>query len=468
MVIFGRRSASLPAPRADRRAPALGLALALLGAFAPAHAQKPAKEERRLAVFPLMKRDGVPARTHQTVGDAVAAEASFAADKRGYMLVPLRKVAGLEQEAKACTDAGCRKGILERLGADFALVGAVSTAGRDYKVELWLEGKDGQVISLQDAQGRMFTLTAKIPDLTSSVLEAGSSKESVTRDRLAKTAVSYEQAGRPKDAVRTYGRAIALNPFHADAARLSIKILHVWERSGEADLAEEALETLLSTYGPQSPWGQAGLGGPEVQEEVGRAVSAFLVREGNRQHESAIVLAEDKSKAAERQTALARAFDAYERALKLYPDGKVDSGEVAFHLAEVAFELGRFDDAIHGYTLASTQGPVLRQQEASIGLCFALEARLAKAGIYDANKSHKVPEKAQRLPTLLVTYLSAVDQLAERFKLIKEATIFSFRAAQAELAFGHKNAGKARLQKAIELNTDEESVGRAKRLLGKL
>jgi tetratricopeptide (TPR) repeat protein len=347
-------------------------------------------------------------------------------------------------------------------------VGAVSTAGRDYKVELWLEGSDGQVISHQVAQGRMFTLTAKIPDLTSSVLEAGSSKEAVTRDRLAKTAVSYERAGRPKDAARTYGRAVAINPFHADAARLSIKIVHVWERAGDVEQAQGALETLLASYGPQSPWGQAGLGGPEVQEEVGRAVSAFLVREGNRQHEAANALADDKAQAAERQAALVRAFDAYDRALKLYPDGKVDSGEVAFHLAEVAFELGRFDAAIGGYTLASTQGPTPRQQEASVGLCFALEGKLAKSGIYDANKSHKVPASAQRLPNLLTRYLAATDALAERFATSKEATVFSYRAAQAELAFGHKNAGKARLQKAIALGTDEDSVKRARRLLGKL
>lgn len=201
---------------------------------------------------------------------------------------------------------------------------------------------------------------------------------------------------------------------------------------------------------------------------------AFLVREGTRQHEAALKLSSEKaegsggpSEASKRQ-ALERAFAAYQRASALYPDGSVDGGEVAFRLAEVAYELGRYAEALEHYQVAAQHGPVQRQQEASVGVCFSFEGVMTQKGIYNADKSHKVPTAAKRLPKMVEAYLAAIDQLIERFPAAKDATIFSLRAAQAELSFGRRVAAKERLEKTLALAGDDDTVARAKKLLGKL
>lgn len=439
------------------------------GGPAAAASNPPLPDAKRLVVMPLVRAEGVNDPTWRTVWDAVQAEAAFSAKKRGYTIVPLRKVAGLEKQANGCADLPCRQEVYRRAGATHGLTSRVEVDGTGYKVLLELElAETGEVVGSAETSGRLFLLAGKIPEATTTVLEEGSPKDSVARQRLTQTATAYEKAGRYKDAARTYRRAIALNPFHADAARLMLAVVQVWERADDWAEADAAGAELVASYGAQSPWARAGIGGEKIQSEVAAGVGAWLRRAGEHHHHLALALPkDDAAKAAARRQLLEKAVGYYRQYVELYPEGP-ERGEVSFLFGEVAFELGLADDAAAQYEVARDKAAPDRQQLAAEGACFALEALLAKAGLFDPQQSYRVRNSPQRLPPLVTRYVDAGEQLFTRFPESENGREFLLRAARAELKYGHKAEATAHLGLLVEKAPGSKAALDAASLMKKL
>ena len=123
------------------RAVTIGLVLGglVLGVWAPVAFAGTDK----LLYLGVSRGEGVPERAFASLRDAVSTEVGYAARERGFELVPLRKVAGAADQAKACVDAECRRALVKRLGATHGLSGAVEVKGRGYRVTLLIEDVAG-------------------------------------------------------------------------------------------------------------------------------------------------------------------------------------------------------------------------------------------------------------------------------------------------------------------------------------
>ncbi len=222
--------------------------LMLLGASA-AHAQADAP-----AKLLFLKLHGSNGLAKTTAEDAVETQLNKAGPERGWELVSLGRVMGLEEKARACQNASCRQAIAQKLQATHVLYGTVRKEGWKTFVDLILEDSAGKIVRAKTVEGRAISLGEKVRVGVDQLLEETSPKEATARARLIQTADSYAKAGRTRDEVRTLQRAIQLNPFHNAAPALAARIANAWARAGDFEKAKDESERFVDMYGPLSAW----------------------------------------------------------------------------------------------------------------------------------------------------------------------------------------------------------------------
>lgn len=430
----------------------LALALALL---APAAAIA-GTGERRLVNLGIAAATDVDPKVERTLEDTVASHVVKAARVRGYELVPLRRVSGLEEEAARCQAQACRREILRRLKGTHGLSGSVERLAVGYRVSFWLEdAKSGELIRAVRLHGEVPALVGGLRAAVEEVLEAGSPKDAAERQRLAKAGRAYLDKGRYDDAVRAYREAVDLAPFHPDAARLFGKVLDALQRAGDEARLLAALDEAIETYGPRSAWARAGIGGGDVQRDVHRHLRAMIALLGTEAHKEALALGEG---APERREKLERARDLYRRyAFGLgflgddgaLPEGDAEAAEMVFYLGEVQYELGAFAEAAEAYE-AVRETKARQREDAAVNALFALEKVVVAEGSFDPSSAPALQPERRELPPLVARYVRAADRLVEIAPRHAEAPSFLYRAAAAELAFGRKEEGRARLSEVVK------------------
>lgn len=433
----------------------IALALAALLAPGVAHA---GKAERRLVNLGLSPSADVDPKVERALEDTVAAHVDQAAQVRGYELVPLRRVSGLEEEAAACRARACRRDILRRLAASHGLSGTLERRPRGYRVSFWLEdAKTGELIRAVRLEGEVPALVGRLRAAVEEVLEAGAPKEAVARERLLKTARGYLKKARVDDAVRTLERAVDLAPFHPDAARAQLEIVDVFDKRDDEARVLEAVDVAIEMYGPRSMWAKAEIGGDEVQRDVHRRLLEVLSRRGTTAHRKALALTSDGD-ASQRRSLLEGARQLYRRYVLamgvLGDDGRLPAGdeeaaEITFYLGEVEYELGAFEEAARAYRAVRDTDGARQREEAAANVLFALEKALTSTGAFDPAAAPLLKEPRRELPPLLASYVEGALKLAELAGGRDDAPSYLYRAAAAELAFGRKEEGRKLLEQVV-------------------
>lgn len=405
--------------------------------------------ERRLVSFGLQRGPAVPEEVFRTLDDAYRAQLEQAASERGFKLQRLSRVAGLEEQAKACKAAACRAAISARLAASHTLRGAVERHQAGYALSLFLEqADDGAFTGGERMAGSVPVLVGKLRAGVDGLLEDLSPKDGVARGRLAKTARAYLEKGRTDDAVRTLERAIALSPFHPEAARLTLEKLRLLDGDPEGGAAAFAatLEA-LELYGPRSVWALTGIGGESAQRTVHVALRQRLVQLGTqRQKEAAALKGEAK---AERLLLAERAYGAF---LDEFPDEE-EAAEMELYLAECEYERGAFVDAAGHYAAVAEReaAPAALRRQAASSAVHARERELEEAtrrgelSALDLGGALVAPAEPVELSAEETAFIEAIDRLASAFDDEADAAAFAYRAAQIHVLRGHEAEGRRRL-----------------------
>jgi tetratricopeptide (TPR) repeat protein len=451
--------------------------LCLMGVLAlPAAAAGQASP--KLVHLGLERAPGVPEDVHFTLEEATANQLGGSLHGRGWRQAPLRQVSGLEEQAKSCRARGCRAEIAGRLKASHIFFGRVERAAKGYRLSLWLErAHDGAFVRAVRLEGRVLELVGDLPDHLDGIFESVSPKEAISRERLAKTARAYAAKGRTADAARTLQRAIALNAFHPDAAKLAVERLELLEGAADEAAAEAALSEVIEMYGPRSAWTMGGIADEATRDFVLGALKEHFARVGTQKQREADRLMEAATDDAGRARAATLRSDAeasYRRYLELFPDDN-DAGEMELYLAELLFARGDFiDAAAHYESILEMETRKDIRQQGALGAVYALEkewARAVGAGEahgHDLESLPSPPETPSDLDPAEKAFVGAVDRLAESFGDLDEVAAFAYRAAQLYVLHGDETEGAHRLETLVKRWPRSAAAKVARRARGQL
>lgn len=527
----GRTSA-----RASSRHALVGCALALLAATSASAAEK------RLVFIGVHGVEGVPDNARKAIEDVVRAELPQASKVRGFTLVPLEQVAGLVGEASRCERAPCRQAIAGSLAATHVLSARIEplrpapttskaspverrtlsaepgrillvkpgdlkkdqaidisiprpetlvhsplspaerTVGRGYRVTIWLEEvRAMEIVDAVRTEGEVPFLVGQGRIATDKLLEAASPRDVVARERLKKTAQSYEKAGRTRDAVRSYRRAISTAPFHPDAAELLLEVVAVYDRAGSTAEANEALDEWFESYGPRSAWGRAGIGGDEVQARLATTTTGLLFARATQAHTSAEALAVPEvpegtepppdvvEKRAQKAALIDVALHSYRTFIESYP-GHDDAPRAALYFAEALFDAERFEEAADAFAQAASFSHK-GQKDAAHGAVYALEKEIERAGAdgriepFTPDTTLRVSPREMTIPSLMKRYVEAIDRAVLLDPTFEFTPVFALRAAQVFAVYGHRTTAKERANAIVTSWPKSKAAPRAKELL---
>jgi hypothetical protein len=501
-------------------------------------------DDKRLIFIGVHGSEGIPPNAIAAIEDVVRAELPQAAKVRGFTLAPLEQASGVALEASTCERAPCRRDIARKLAASHVLAARIEalrpttpetakekrpsmsaepgrivlvkpgdlkkdkaiditiprpetlvhgpagstdrTIGRGYRVTLWLEdAKSSDVVDAVRLEGEVPFLVGQSRIATDKLLEAASPRDVVARERLKKTAQSYEKAGRVRDAVRSYRRAVSTAPFHPDAALLMLEIVRVYDRAGALDDANATITEWVDGYGPRSAWGRAGIGGDDVQSKLASEATTLLFDRATHAHHAAqaLVVVDDVAAlevvppdVAETQAKKASLIDtsllSYRLFVESYPDHE-DAPRAALYFAEALFDAGRYEEAADAFAQAAAVTHP-GQKDAARGAVYALEREIEKAGAdgriepFNPDKALRVPPKEMNVPLLFRRYIEAIDRAVVVDPTNEFTPTFALRAAQAYAAYGQRAAAKERLSAIVANWPRSKAAPRAKELLSTL
>lgn len=409
-------------------------------------------QNKRIVYFGVERGPAIPQEAHVTVDEAVRAQVGRAAVERGFVEVLLTQVMGLEERARTCKERACRLEMAKRLGVSHTLRGRLVRDRGGYAVNLYLEdAKSGAFLHGVRVQGDVPTVRGDLAEQVDGLLEKASPKDSVARERLAKTARAYLAKDRAEDAARTFQRASNISPFHPDAPGLFFQSLLALERAGDADAAWQATLTALDTWGPRSAWALAGIGDPAaVSATLGERVLARGTDAQTKAQELATGDSSNESVAAERSVLQKRAADAWEIYLTRFDDAP-ESADVALYLGELRYAQGRYVEAVAGYEDAMEAG--LQgdgRQIAATSIVLALEKAvldamasgdLAPVELDGETTFAAVEVELSRAEQDLV---DAIDRVAADFATVEDAPRFAYRAAHLHAVRGHNAEARRR------------------------
>lgn len=422
--------------------------LMLVGASA-AHAQADAP-----AKLLFLKLHGSNGLAKTTAEDAVETQLNKAGPERGWELVSLGRVMGLEEKARACQKASCRQAIAQKLQATHVLYGTVRKEGWKTFVDLILEDSAGKIVRAKTVEGRAISLGEKVRVGVDQLLEETSPKEATARARLIQTADSYAKAGRTRDEVRTLQRAIQLNPFHNAAPALAARIANAWARAGDFEKAKDESERFVDMYGPLSAWAKTTDDASRAEAQaLGRRAAIVTGTEAHRRARSLDTAMGETKDRQERATLEAQKKDLHKIAATAYtwirrnwPQSK-ETPEATIYLADLRFDQRQWREAADLYREA--QQDETRQDAATVGLVYAYERLMSAAhpNLAPAAPLPKLLPKAPTpLPPLAVQYVAAVDSLQRLAPRTPTRAAHEVSAGKLHLTLGHIKEGKRRLQ----------------------
>lgn len=528
-----------PCRIADRASSSRAALVVAIAAFASTAA---GAAEKRLVFIGVHGTEGVPDNARKAIEDVVRAELPQASKVRGFTLTPLDKVAGLVGEASRCERAPCRKAIAGSLAATHVLSARIEplrpaststkdaraerpsmsaepgrimlvkpgdlkkdqaidisiprpetlvhsplspaerTVGRGYRVTIWLEeARTMEIVDAVRTEGEVPFLVGQGRIATDKLLEAASPRDVVARERLKKTAQSYEKAGRTRDAVRSYRRAISTAPFHPDAAELLLEVVAVYDRAGSTSEANEALDEWFESYGPRSAWGRAGIGGDEVQARLASTTTTLLFSRATQAHTAAEALVpaavpegtepppEVVEMRARRAALIDVALHSYRTFIESYP-GHDDAPRAALYFAEALFDDERFEEAADAFAQAASFAHK-GQKDAAHGAVYALEKEIERAGKdgriepFTPDTTLRVSPREMAIPSLMKRYVEAIDRAVLLDPTFEFTPVFALRAAQVFAVYGHRATAKERANAIVTSWPKSKAAPRAKELL---
>lgn len=395
-------------------------------------------EKRRVVYLGTEGGPGVAAEVRRTLDDAVRAQVGRAAHDRGFTEVYLRRVPGLEEEAATCRERACRLSIAKRLGVTHTLRGRVARVRKGYEVQLYLEdAATGGFLYGVSARGDVPSVRGGLIDETTALFEKAAPKDTVARDRLAKTARAYLAKERPADAAQTFLRAVDVSPFHPDAPVLALAALRALDKAGETEDAWKQTEVVLDAYGPGSAWALAGIGDADA---VHAALRERLLALGAADHK----LADNDDEAR------ARAVRTWQAYLAHFPDAD-DVATVEVYLADLRFAAGEYVDAAASYESAlEGELPEELKEIAATSTVLAYEKAMTDAmkrgdtEPVDLDGETTFAPEAKELSSLEERWVAAADRVAQDFPQADDAARFAYRAATLYALRGHTGEARRR------------------------
>ncbi len=152
------------------------------------------------------------------------------------------------------------------------------------------------------------------------------------------------EQGKPDLAAQVFSMLTTELPHDPEAPRWQARIAELRHGQGRGDAALEALELLLRSYAPHSPWARANAVDPDVLTEATEVTEATLRRLGVAWHQQARKL----GKGPEAKAAAGQALAAYRAWLDRFEE-RQPAHELRTNYAELLFELGRHELAYQQY-----------------------------------------------------------------------------------------------------------------------
>jgi TolA-binding protein len=421
----------------------LGLSLLTAGASGAV------TKERRLIDLGLERAPGVGEEAHRTLDDTVHAQLQRAAAERGFKLVSLERVMGLQAEIRACLSADCRLRSLARVKATHVVRGRVSPSAGGYAVTVFLEdARTGAFLSGAEQRGSIVDVQDELRASVDQLLESAAPRDAVARERLTTTARSYAAKGRYEDAARTLARAASVNPFHPDAPVLLLDAIDLKLRTADEAGAWDDTVALLDSHGPRSAWSMAQIGGVD-----------HVARVEERQRARVFDLA---TATLERATAQGASPDQVEAALvrwRVYLD-RFSDDEAAplaeLYVGELLFSRKQWVDAAAHYVTARDSAIDDDSRElAAASVVFALEHELlaaiarGDAAAVDLTGATTLAAESTELSPAGLSYVEAIDRLVADFPRHADASSFAYRAAHLYAARGDRAEATRRLSVVV-------------------
>ncbi len=229
----------------------------------------------------------------------------------------------------------------------------------------------------------------------------------------------YVGQERYADAAETLRSFVQLRPLHAEAPAFGLRVIATWQLGSFPSRELEAREDFVSRYVPDaSYWAEN-----EPQPAVLKAVEQHLGELAQHYHALYQAMPDDEKNRSRRAVAATHAIGYYARSLKHFPQ-RESAGDNSFLMAELLFEVYRFDEAASAYERAAYDVPEFTQR--------------AEAG-YAALLAYNAHEKTLAEPELApwrARAMTSALRFADSFPGHPEANAVLLRVAEDKFAQG--------------------------------
>ncbi len=291
------------------------------------------------------------------------------------------------------------------------------------------------------------------------------------RDVMARLGDNLFKQSKHQQAVVALEAAISLDPLHKDAPKLQDQIVQCWVRERQFDKANAARDTLVKTYGDNTPWAKRFGNDSEALSDARNFARANLYSAALYYHQQATQYFNDNRQDLGVQYFKA-ASDAYRTYLDRYPHDK-NAYELGYYLAETYYYSLRFEDAVNAYeAVRDSPAGTKYRAEAALAAVYSYEkiidlavsqGKLEKREITAGKRDDKTQQ--QPIPQLRERYVAAIDKFLEKGAEHEMAPAFGYRAGEVFYSYGHFDEGVKRFQIVVEKFPQSEAAKFAANLI---
>ena len=169
----------------------------------------------------------------------------------------------------------------------------------------------------------------------------------------------YVAQERYADAAHTLDAFVLGHPLHASAPAFQLRVIETWRAGNFPSQELEARDAFVTRYAPGAAYWSAN--DPALQPAVLQAVARHLGELAAHYHAAFQALAGNTKAADARAASGTRAIHYYAQSLEHFP-ARETAGPNSFMMAELLFELQRFDEAAAAYERAAYAAPDFEQR----------------------------------------------------------------------------------------------------------